>query len=231
MNIHKEINLFKYAEHAQKLLCHAGVDFLPNGFPDFSKFEFPQHVPEDIELWPYSKRNQAKNPQRTILTFFEADPLLYGYLNTLDKVASNLSLYYGVTGFDLSPCIDFTLAEQNTALLLNALTNGLFLVSGIRVIPSLRTGVVSTTSALRSYPRNICYAFGSLGCNQKFQQIGQLLMRLKISLCEPSQVLSYGILRDSDRKIFADWGIPLISFVDYQTRTRKHSQERRHSHV
>ena len=214
MNIHKNINFFKYAEHAQLLLSKEGICFAPNGFPNLTCFTYVKTLPEDIEVWPYNKRNQARNPSKTILTFFETDPCLYGYINTLDKVAANLSLYYGVTGFDLSPCLDFSIEEQNAALLINTLTNGLFLSHGIQVIPSLRTGNVETVSALKSYPRNICYAFGCLGCNQKLKNLGQLLMELKLALCAPSQVLAYGKLNPFDHNIFRKWDIPVISAID-----------------
>ena len=228
MDIHKEINLFKYAEQAQRLLAKEGVCFTSNGFPDLTHFMYTKTLPEGIEVWPYNKRNQAVNPSKTVLTFFESDPSLYGYLNSLDKVAANLSLYYGVTGFDLSPCLDYSVKEQNAALLLNTLTNGLFLSHGIRVIPSTRT---ETVSALRSYPKNICYAFGCLGCNQKLKNLGHLLMELKLALCEPSLILAYGKLTNPDRAIFSKWGIPVVNALDYQTKTRRRTNERRHSNV
>lgn len=231
MDIHKEINLFKYAEQAQRLLAKEGVCFTSNGFPDLTHFMYTKTLPEGIEVWPYNKRNQAVNPSKTVLTFFESDPSLYGYLNSLDKVAANLSLYYGVTGFDLSPCLDYSVKEQNAALLLNTLTNGLFLSHGIRVIPSTRTGNVETVSALRSYPKNICYAFGCLGCNQKLKNLGHLLMELKLALCEPSLILAYGKLTNPDRAIFSKWGIPVVNALDYQTKTRRRTNERRHSNV
>lgn len=231
MDIHKDINLFKYAEHAQRLLCKEGIRFTPSGFPDLTHFSYQHSIPGDIEVWPYNKRNQARNPSRTILTFFESDPYLYGYINTLDKVAANLSLYYGVTGFDLSPCLNFSIEEQNAALLLNALTNGLLLSHGIRVIPSLRIGNIETLSALKTYPNNVCYAFGCLGCNQKLQNLGRLLIELKLAMCEPSQILAYGTLSDKDRNVFKKWNIPVITATDYQTMTRKRTLIRRQSHV
>ena len=231
MDIHKDINLFRYAEEAQQLLCKEGVCFSPNGFPDLTHYTYPKTLPEDIEVWPYNKRNQAQNPSKTVLTFFEADPYLYGYLNTLDKVAANLSLYYGVTGFDLSPCLNFSIEEQNAALLLNALTNGLFLSHGIRVIPSLRIGNVETVATLKAYPNNVCYAFGCLGCNQRLQNLGRLLIELKLAMCEPSQILAYGKLSALDRNIFEKWNITVTTAMDYQTITRKRTLIRRQSHV
>ena len=226
MDIHKDIDLFRYAESAQRELDRHGIAFNDHGFPDLTKFNYPQSIPADIEVWPYSKRNQASDPRKTILTFFEADPLLYGYLNSLDKVAANLSLYYAVTGFDLSPCLNFSVKEQNAALLLNALTNGLFLTQGIRVIPSFRIGSAETITSLKSYPRNICYAFGSLGCNQDLQNLGHLLMELKIPMCEPSQILAYGRLSNADKSIFQKWSVPVMNAIDYQTLSRRKTKQR-----
>ena len=231
MDIHKEINFFKYAEQAQQQLSQKGVCFFNNGFPDLTHFPYTKSLPEDIEVLPYNKRNQAAAPRKTVLTFFESDPNLYGYLNTLDKVAANLAIYYGVTGFDLSPCLDFSIEEQNAALLLNTLTNGLFIAHGIQVIPSMRMGTAETASVLKSYPKNICYAFGCLGCNQKLKNLGQLLMELKLALCEPSQILAYGHLSNSDQNIFKKWNIPVFAALDYQTQTRRRTIERRHANV
>ena len=231
MNIHRHINFFRYAEQAQALLVKSGIRFKSSGFPDLTKFEYVKALPDSIEVWPYNKRNQARNPRNTILAFYEADTCLYGYLNSIDKVASNLSIYYGVTGFDLSPCLDFSIEEQNAALLLNALTNGLFLMQGIRVIPSLRIGNSETANALESYPRNICYSFGALGCGQKYRFIGQQILAFKLTLCKPSQVLSYGKLIDADKQIFDLWNIPVVNVPDYQTRTRERARERKRHHV
>lgn len=231
MDIHKEINFFKYAGQAQRLLSKEGVCFFQNGFPNLTHFSYPKSLPEDIEVLPYNKRNQAVDPRKTVLTFFEADPSLYGYINSLDKVAANLALYYGVTGFDLSPCLDFSIEEQNAALLLNTLTNGLFLIHGIHVIPSMRMGNAETASVLKSYPKNICYAFGCLGCNQKLKNLGRLLMELKLALCEPSQILAYGHLSNSDQNIFKKWDILVFAALDYQTQTRRRAFERRQTNV
>lgn len=225
MNIQKDIDLFRYAEHAQRELQKAGIRFGESGFPDLSAFDYPRELPADLEVWPYNKRNQAADPGRTILTFFESDPTLYGYVNTLDKVAANLSLYHAVTGFDLSPCLNFSVREQKAAILLNTLTNGLFLSRGIRVIPTLRIGSVETVTTLKSYPRNICYAFGAIGCGKRFQNIGRFITELKVAMCEPSQILAYGRLVTSDRKTFERWNIPVVEAMDYQARTRQRTMQ------
>lgn len=231
MNIHKNINFFKIAKQLELLLREKGITFRDNGFPDLTDFNYIDHVPDDIEMWPYDKRNQSINPNKAVLNFFEDDRLLYGYLNTLNKVICNLSIYYAVTGFDISPCIDYSEERQHAALLLNALVNGLFLTAGIRVIPSLRIGSMRTINTLKCYPRGICYAFGALGCNQKFKNIGCLITEAKTLLCEPSQVLAYGNLTNTDLSIFNKWGIPVLNIPDYQTRTRNRTSQRVNANV
>ena len=226
MNIHKEINLFKYAEQAQQLLARKGIDFTSKGFPDLTHFTYTTTLPEEIEVWPYNKRNQALNPSKTVLTFFEDDKLLYGYLNSIDKVTSNLILYYGVTGFDISPCITSNTAIQKAALLINTLVNGILLTNNIRVIPSLRTGGPETVAALKCYPQKICYAYGSLGCRQKLLALGQQMTAFKLALCKPSQVLVYGNLSATDATLFDNWNTPVLSFPDYQRESRKRSKQK-----
>ena len=72
----KEHEIQRVAEQLQNLLCKAGVRFFPDGFPDLTPFSYTTAVANDIEMWPYSKRNQAANLRKTIVTFFEADQLL-----------------------------------------------------------------------------------------------------------------------------------------------------------
>ena len=227
MRIHKHINFFKVVEHFQNLLHDSGVRIKNDGFPDLTDFDYPKSIPPDVEMWPYSKRNQAQKPRNTIITFFETDPILYADLNTIDKVICNLALYRYTTGFDISPCLDFNIEAQKAALVINALTNGIMLSHGIAVIPTLRTGSIETTSYLNCYPKHICYAFGALGCNQRYASYGQLLTATKLALCEPTQVISYGKMSACDRELFYGWGVPVLNIPDYQTRCRKKAAERK----
>ena len=227
MRIYKHINFFKVVEHFQNLLHDCGVRIKNDGFPDLTGFNYPKSVPADVEMWPYSKRNQAQNPRNTVITFFEADPILYSDLNSFDKVICNLALYRYTTGFDISPCLDFTIKAQKAALVINALTNGIMLSRGLTVIPTLRTGKIETISYLNCYPKQICYAFGALGCNQKYASYGQLLTAVKLALCEPTQVISYGKLSPCDRELFYNWGVAVLDIPNYQTRYRNKAAERK----
>lgn len=227
----QDINMFKVAERFQTILKKSGVSFHANGYPDLTSYKYIKMLPHDLEVLPYSKRNQAKDPAKTILTFFEDDGLLYRDLNAIDKVISHLSLYYAATGFDISPCINYSLPVQKAAMLINALTNGVCMINGIRVIPSLRTGDAETVGVLKCYPQNVCFAFGALGCNQKFQSYAQCLTVLKLVMCKPSQILLYGKLSAFDKAVFENWNVPFRTFLDYQTRCRQKTAERNRRNV
>lgn len=229
---HEEpIDLFGITAELQTIICAKAIRFMDNGYPDLTSLQYLEHIPENIEVWPYSKRNQAHDPQRTILTFYEEDQLLYRNLNRIDVVISHLSLYYAATGFDISPCIDARVQSQKAALLTNALVNAAFMTNGIRVIPSLRTGGIETLDVLKCYPRNICYAYGALGCNQRYQTLAGCITALKLMLCEPSQVLVYGKPSREDQSIFAERGIPISVFADYQMNCRLRATERNTTNV
>lgn len=231
MGRQEKINFFKIAARLQTIICERKVPFLSNGYPDLTMFQYPQKMPEHIEVWPYSKRNQAQDPKRTIITFYEDDFLLYRDLNRIDTVIENLSLYYAATGFDISPCVDSLLKRQRAALLIDTLTNALIMSNGIHIIPSLRTGGIETVDVLKCYPRNICYAYGALGCSQQFQNYAEYLTALKLMLCEPSQLLVYGKLTQKDKAIFAERNIPIREFLDYQRRRRMETKERQKQNV
>lgn len=222
----ERINLFEITERFQKRLCADGIRIRGNGYPDLTGFEYHERIASGIEVWPYSKRNQANNPQNTVITFFEDDRLLYRNLNRIDTVIANLSLYHATMGFDISPCLESNLATQKAALLVNALCNGLFLANGIQVIPTLRIGRVETLCALSCYPRNICFAYGSLGCKQRLKTLGGFIVEAKLAFCQPSMVIAYGGLSKDDRPIFKRWNVLVLDIPDYQTKTRRRSMER-----
>ena len=216
-NIHKQIDFFRVAN---KLLAEPRIKALPfrkNGYPDLTRFKFPKFLPPDIEVWPYSKRHQARRKSRTILVFFEPDPSLYGYLNNLDALTSELRDYYAVCGFDLSPCGSDDLRGQRMMILLNHLVDAHLLTSEVNVIPSLRTGDVQTFDSLTSYPRNIAFALGSLGCAQVNIAHNIRNLTTKVFMAEPSEILSYGFLRPEYRDTLSVLHVPFREEPDYRS--------------
>ena len=216
-NIHTQIDFFRVAS---KLPVEARTNALPfrrNGYLDLPRFRFAKHLPSDIEVWPYSKRHQARRKSRTILVFFESDSLLYGYLNNLDAVTSELREYYAVCGFDLSPCGGDDLHLQRMMILLNQLVVAHFLVNGITVIPSLRTGDVPTFDSLTSYPRDIAFALGSLGCAQGNIAHNIRNLTTKVFMSEPSEIMSYGFLRPEYRDTLQTLRVPFREEPDYRS--------------
>ena len=216
-NIHKQIDFFQVTD---VLLAEASTKALPfrkNGYLDLTAFKFLKSLPPDIEVWPYGKRHQARRKGRTILVFFEPDTLLYGYLNKLDAVTTELRDYYAVCGFDLSPCGNDDLRAQRMMILINQLINAHFLLNGVNVIPSLRTGDVPTFDALGSYPRGIAFALGSLGCAQGNIAHNIRNLSTKMFMAEPSELLSYGFLRPEYREVLEVQQTPFRETPDYRS--------------
>ena len=216
-NIHKQIDFFRIADSLLKEVKSKNLPFRANGYPDLTRFKFLRALPADIEVWPYSKRHQALRKSRTVIVFFEPDTQLYGYLNKLDVVSEELSEYYAVCGFDLSPCGSDDLRLQRMMILLNQLVNAHLLMSGVNVIPTLRTGDVPTFDALVSYPRDIAFALGSLGCARGNVAHNIRNLTTKVFMTEPSELLSYGFLRTEYKAVLDTLQVPFREEPDYRS--------------
>lgn len=215
----KNINLFQTVEFLHSEAKNQGIKFSSEGYPILHDFSFKKIIPGSIEMLPYSKRHQATKPSETILVFFENDQLLYGYLNNLSKVTNELRGYYATCGFDISPCLNDPLEQQQMALLINILVNTHFLHSGIPVIPTLRTGDVQTFNVLRAYPTNIVFSLGSIGCSQINMNRGTINLTTKIYLTEPSEIISYGSLPNKYLSALETQNIPVKQFLDYRSKS------------
>jgi len=217
MSHEKQINMFGLAFGLEQQLRAEGIRFNEFGYPDFRNVSFPTEIPPACEVLPLKKRHRARNRRRTILCPFEGDPSLCGRLHDLKGLTAETARdYYGVCGFDLSVCADMPIAEQKTFMLLNMLITGYMITRGVRVIPNWRIGDLSTAVALRSYPRHICFAAGTLGCARRDIAHGTAETIHKIMLSQPSSLLVYGPLRREYAAVLDDWNIPYLVKNDFR---------------
>jgi len=209
MTIRKQINVFDLACRLGERLKADGITYNEWGYPDFRRISFPKDMPADCDMWPISKRHhRGLDRAKTVLCPFENDSVLYGDLNQLDDLTLEIARdYYGVCGFDLSVCVDMPVSEQKAFLLLNMLVTGYMITHGAKVIPNWRTGSAETSVALYSYPREICYAAGTLGCAQRNIGRGRLTTLRNIALTRPSFLLVYGSLRDEYRMVLEEQNV------------------------
>jgi len=217
MTSRKRINVFDLACRLGGRLKADGIKFNEWGYPDFKSIQFPRGIPADCEVWPISKRHHhGLDRARTILCPFEDDSLLYGGLNQLDNLTSEIAHdYYGVCGFDLSVCVDMPVNEQKVFQLLNMLVTGYMITQGARVIPNWRTGSAETSVALYSYPQEICYAAGTLGCARRNIGHGCITALRNIALTRPSYLMVYGSLRDEYRIVLEEQNVRYRVWTDY----------------
>lgn len=218
MKSREEIDIIEKATWLLNELKRRKIPIRSDGYPDLRGMDYALQFPDGLEIWPYEKRRQARNKGKTLLVFYEGDQNLYGYLNKLDEIIAGASGYFAVAGFDISPCVNDLIELQRMALLLNSLVNAYLMVNGIRVVPSLRTGSLSTIQALRIYPERIAYAAGVLGCHQGEKCVDEMLFKLKLMIAQPSCLAVYGTMRERDRQFLDSCDIPYVSEDDYRTR-------------
>lgn len=214
----KRLNIFDLTYKLETRLRKAGVPFNSYSYPDFRQFTFPQFVPLNCEMLPFRHRHRAFNKKRAIICFNSDDQTLYSHLPHLDEMIEECKRdFYALCGFDLSVCEGTNLSEQRAYMLANMLISGLALTRGACVIPSWRIGDAPTSVALRSYPKHICFAAGTLGCAQRNIASGTAETIHKIMLTEPSSLLVYGPLRSEYADVLNEWNVPYLVRKDYRT--------------
>ena len=122
------MNLFKIAENLQQALVDAGVRFNLDGYPIIPDEMILQDYPD--EMVPFEHRNTCKDPQKTVLTHFSNDELLYRRLRRIDEDIEICKSYMGVAGFDLSPRLGWNVEQQKFNLLINQMVNTYRLYTG-----------------------------------------------------------------------------------------------------
>ena len=144
----------------------------------------------------------------------------------LERVLGFYRQFYAVCGFDLSVCRNAPLEEQEMFLLLNQLLNAVLAVNGIPLVANFRMGSEETLQPMATtYPKDVAYAVGSLGCCDQFYTIGEVLLKSRLLAFWPRQLLIYGSFSPYYRRILDEENIPYRHFIDYRSRTYKKSKE------
>ena len=67
------VNLYALATELEKKLKVQGIQFSTEGYPIIPTEMLIKSIPEDILMYPLSKRHQSKAPKNTILCAYEND--------------------------------------------------------------------------------------------------------------------------------------------------------------
>ena len=79
------VDLYSLATRLEFSLRQQGISFSKEGFPIIPKEMLIHEVPDDIEMFPLSKRHEANQPKCTILCAYENDSNLYRFLRHLER--------------------------------------------------------------------------------------------------------------------------------------------------
>lgn len=221
------MNLFSLVTKLEAILQEQDFKFSPEGYPIIPKENLISEVPEDIEMYPLSKRHQTPHPEHTILCAYENDSELYRFLRNFKRNIEDCRKYYGVCGFDLSPRASTDESHQRFNLLLNALINAYMALNGIHILPNWRTGNLNTLEILNIYPVNSVFAVGCLGCGKRNFKENEIILRMKLLISRPKFLIYYGSLRKRYRKILEEIGIPYRILLDYRTRSYRRTKDRK----
>ena len=151
-----------------KLICYEiehGVKFDDKGLPLFYEDMFLDSLGETMV--PFNHRNDTSNKAGTIVCFYEPDIALYRKLTfkKLDEVASELKLYKGFVGFDLSIFKDFLYPFQEFYILANLVISMFFVLNGCKLIPNLRADQTGGESYFGLFKKAPIVCCGTLGCS------------------------------------------------------------------
>lgn len=215
------IDLLRYADDLSAELLNEGISFNEYGFPIFPEEIILKEIPEDIGFCPMTQRLQIRNIEKQILCHFENDRRIFQHIADLKKIADEGRNYYGVAGLDLSPRTGSDPDYQNLIILVNQMATLRIGLYGCRIIPNFRIGSIKTINALKSYPENIPFASGVLGCFYGDINYNIAYMKTKIMFAKPQSLIIYGQLRKEYRMVLDEIGIEYRVVEDFQRRSRR----------
>lgn len=196
----------------------------------FDDFGFP--IPERswyLTSWPdmmvtYRERNasfvECKN--KTVLCFFCDDRRIYP---RLENVLGEIAIYrefMGVVSADVTVTADMDIELQELTMLVNQLFLAILGISGVKVEQNTRIGSQVTLRCLRSVPKNILCASGTLGCDAT-ENSYDMRYAEKLFMLRPSGVLMYGKGDRIMESQLDNAGVPFRLYKDTHTMYKNRS--------
>lgn len=209
-------NLFELALLLRSALKKAKWSFNQYGFPVFPKDVFLDSFPCNVE--PIQRLRCCEDPASTLLCSFADDQHIQTRLQKLFDEINLYKRFVGFGGFDLSPRIYWPLKRQRFNIWLSQLATAFVAMSGQKILPNFRIGNLQTLFALESYPKNIPYIVGTLGCAKRYDPLHAFIFKTKMLFTRPSHLLIYGHLRKEYEKLLQELGIPYTLIPDFRTR-------------
>ncbi len=199
------MNLFQTYNKLYVYLKQNGICFSEYGYPIFREDMFTDEIPE--EILPYNRRGECKNRNKTALCTCQIDKEVYPRIEHLDQDLEEWKSYLACIVFDLSPRLEWRTEIQKFNICLNQMAAIYLALHGVKLIGNLRVGSTLTFPALLSYPKNIPFLVGSLGCTKNCTEEDLFFMEMKLLIVHPSFVYIYGSLSDELEYILDSYNI------------------------
>ncbi|OWV14134.1 DUF4417 domain-containing protein [Fibrobacter sp. UWB5] len=218
-------NLYELAILLRSKLKMAKWPFNRYGFPVFPREVILEEPPTLIE--PIQRIRCCKNPNECLLCSFADDVLIKRRLRCILDEIKLYGKFKGFGGFDLSPRIRWSFQRQKFNIWLSQLATAFVALSGQKIIPNFRIGDLQTVFALESYPKNIPYVVGTLGCSKRMTPLHEFIFKTKLLITRPSHLTIYGPLREECERMMVKQGVDYNVVTDYRTRSYAQSAQRR----
>lgn len=221
----KIMNLYELALLLRAKLKMAKWPFNRYGFPVFPREVILEEPPALIE--PIQRIHCCENPSENLLSSFADDTLIKRRLRCIFDEINLYGKFNGFGGFDLSPRIRWPFQQQKFNIWLSQLATAFVALSGQKIIPNFRIGNLQTLFALESYPKNIPYVVGTLGCSKKMRPLHEFIFKTKLLIARPSHLTIYGPLRKEYERLMLEQGVEYNVVTDFRTRSYALSAQRR----
>lgn len=184
---------------------------------------------EMLSTYKYRRDIPPNLQKSSLLCFFMPEENLFPRLRSIHDDITEFQKYGGICGFDLSPSIGMLIPRQKLSILINSLYNCYCAIHGIKILPNSRVGDFSTLSMTSSFPNNVGFISGMLGCNKYgFKNYGLYQLCLTISTKNPPVIYIYGGLSKKDATLLFKYSprndFKIFVFRDRRNRKRNNAQ-------
>lgn len=207
-------NLIQITIEYRNYLKQSGISFNEEGFPIFAEEMFLTDWPKLVI--PYSQRKnwRVKNPQKTLICFFDSDCHLYPRLTKVLDEIDEYKKYMGVIGMDVTITDDMDEEWQAVIELVNQMFLAILAVNGVKIVINTRSATLDLARVFNNFPQQVMAASGFLGCNiigdeKDFSYLEKILYLL------PSKLVLYGKQDKIVEKQLDVMGIDYRVYLDF----------------
>lgn len=217
--------LIQMAERYVSIVSKSKFAFDDSGFPLIPSECYAKRIPNDMIDYPHRRSRLIANPASTAICFFMGDSGIYPRLERLSYDIDEYRRYAAVVMPDVTVTSDMDLPWQAFIMLLNQLYIAAVASEGVKIIANTRCGSPESRRFLKTIPKGILCASGSLGCDNLNRPYDYAFAE-KILKLRPSALLIYGKKDSIANEQLATMGITVISYPDSHARAKKNNPAR-----